>query len=85
MDKVDYWINININVLNHLYYKMIHVSKIHGINIIDTQQSFDNFVYMIYNESSREVINRESHPEYFDIMYNSSGYEDYEITDIINN
>jgi hypothetical protein len=82
MDKYDNWINININVLNHLYYKMIQISKIHGINIINTQESFDNFVYMMYNESSREVINRQLYPEYFDIMYNSSGYEDYKILDI---
>ena len=85
MDKVDKWINININVLNHLYYKMIHVSKIHGIKIIQSQESFDNFVYMMYNECSRELISRELHPEYFDIMYNSSGYEDYKIIDVSNN
>ena len=84
MDNFDNWAYINIDVLNHLYYKMIQISNIHGIKIIDAQSSFDNFVYMVFNESSKKIINRELYPQFFDRIYNSDGYQDYKILEISN-
>ena len=65
MDKFNIWYEINKNALAHLYFKLIKISKSHGIKIINNQESMDDFIYMMYNESSKKIINYELYPEYF--------------------
>jgi len=59
------WYEINKNALEHLYYKLIEISNEHGIQIIKRQSTVNDFIYMMYNESSKQIIDEELYPEYF--------------------
>jgi hypothetical protein len=65
MTEFNIWYEINKNALAHLYFKLIKISKSHGIKIINKQESMNDFIYMMYNESSKQIINPELYPEYF--------------------
>ena len=65
MHEIDYWIQTNFNVLVHLFKKLIVISNSNGIQLIDNQSSFDNFLYMMYKESSHSYIDKNLYPEFF--------------------
>ena len=76
------WYKINKNALNHLYYELINISKNYNIIIIDDNNSYNNYLEMMYNESSKRVINKTLYPEFFYKRYNSNGYQNYKILKI---
>ena len=79
MGDFNRWFKINKNVLEHLYNHLIDLSLSYGIKLIDNQHTINNFIYMMYNESSKKVINKELYPEFFYKKFNSFGYENYTI------
>ena len=79
MHNIETWYNKNRNVIIHLYYELIDISKKNGIDIKDNKQTYNNFIKMMYNESSKEIIDKNLHSEFFYKKYNSKGYEKYEI------
>jgi hypothetical protein len=79
MGDFNRWLKINRNALEHLYYHLIDLSLSYGIKIIDSEETVDNFIYMMYNESSKRVINKELYHEFFYRKFNSPGYEKYQI------
>ena len=56
MSEFDFWYNTNKHALDELYYKLIFISKSYSIIIIDNDKSYNNFLIMMYNESSKKVI-----------------------------
>lgn len=79
MSDFNHWFKINKNALEHLYHHLIDISLSYGIKLIDNQDTINNFIYMMYNESSKRVINKELYPEFFYKKFNSRGYEEYKI------
>jgi len=65
MSYFHYWYENNIGALEHLYDELIKLSKSYGINIIDNQQTINNFIKMMYNESDGQIIKKNLFPEYF--------------------
>jgi hypothetical protein len=63
--NINNWYKINNNVLDELYYELLMISESHGIHIIDNNKSYNDFIYMMYRESNKTVINRIEFPEYF--------------------
>ena len=63
--NINNWYKINHNVLDELYYELITISESYGIQIIDCNKSYGDFIYMMYKESNKTVINRDEFPEYF--------------------
>jgi hypothetical protein len=82
MNDFNTWYKINKNVLKHLYYELINISKDNDIIIINNNKTYNNFLKMMYYESSKKVINKIEFPEYFYNRYNSKGYEKYKILNI---
>lgn len=82
MHDFDLWYKKNKNVLIHLYYILIDISKSYNIIIIDNNNSYNNFLYMMYNESSKKVIDKILYPEFFYKRYNSKEYHNYKILNI---
>ena len=81
MSEFDFWYNTNKHALDELYYKLIYISNSYSIIIIDNNKSYNNFLKMIYNESSKKVIDKKLYPEYFYKRYNN-GYQKYKILNI---
>ncbi len=79
MNDFNTWYIENKNVLSHLYIELIDISKRNGINIIENKNSYKNFLNMMYNESYKEIIDKDLFPEFFYKKYNSEGYEEYQI------
>ena len=48
-NKINEWYKKNENDIKSLYYYLINISKEKGININSNQNSFDEFVRLIYN------------------------------------
>jgi hypothetical protein len=81
MNNFDCWYSSNKSVLDNLYHRLITLSKSYGIIIKDNNNSYDNYLYMMYNESTKKIINKNLYPEYY-IKYNSIGYDEYKILNI---
>jgi len=79
MDNFDCWYSSNKSVLDVLYYKLIILSKSYGIIIKNNNNSYNNYLYMMYNESTKENIDRNLYTEYYYKKYNSPGYDEYTI------
>jgi len=82
MHNFDLWYKKNKNVLIHLYYILIDISKSYNIIIIDNNNSYNNFLEMMYNESSKMVIDKILYPEFFYKRYNNDKYQNYKILNI---
>ena len=82
MHDFDSWYKTNKNALIHLYHILIDISKSYNIIIIDNNNSYNNFLEMMYNESSKMVIDKILYPEFFYKRYNSNGCENYKILNI---
>jgi hypothetical protein len=76
------WKLKNKYILIYLYNNLYEMAKQYDIKIINNDVTYNNFLKMMYNESSKEVISRELFPEYYDISYHSKGYDSYNIFDI---
>ena len=63
--SINSWYKRNNNVLDELYYELLTISESYGIQIIDNDKSYNDFIYMMYKESNKTVINRTEFPEYF--------------------
>lgn len=59
MDAIENWVENNFIVLVHLFHKLIEISSLYKINVINNQDSFNNFLLMMYNESDKTSINSE--------------------------
>jgi hypothetical protein len=59
------WYNENLNALKELYFILLLISKYHGITLIENQYTINNFLKMMYYESSKDIITFEKFPEYF--------------------
>ena len=81
MTTFNRWYKINRGVLNYLYNKLFIISKSYGVNLIDSQETFDNYIDMMYNLSNKEVIDKRLYPEFFDLKFNSNGFQNYKIMD----
>ena len=58
MDAIENWVENNFIVLVHLFHKLIEISNLYKINVINNQDSFNNFLLMMYNESDKTSINK---------------------------
>ena len=76
------WSYENKHVLKYLYYKLLVLSNKYKIHIINNENTYNNFLKMMYHSSSKQLISRELFPEYYDIHYHSSGSETYKIFDV---
>jgi hypothetical protein len=65
--NIDNWYKINCKALDELYYELIRISELHEIQLIDNDKSYNDFIYMMYKESNKTVINRIEFPEYFNL------------------
>lgn len=65
MNSFEDWFEVNKYALKNIYDKLIELSKDCGIIIINNQNSINNYLRMMYNESNKDVINYELYPEYF--------------------
>lgn len=63
--NINNWYKINNNALDELYYELIYISESYGIYIIDNDKSYNDFIYMMYKESNKTVIDRTTFSEYF--------------------
>jgi hypothetical protein len=77
--NIEIWLNKNRNALKKLYYSLISLSKSYGIILNDDDTSINNFIIMMYYESDKTIIDKNLYPEYFNVKYNSIGYEKYRI------
>jgi hypothetical protein len=78
--NINLWYNLNKNILTYLYNNLIKISREkYKIKIIDSKITYNNFIIMMYNESNKKTIDRRLYPEFFDIKYNSIGYDKYKI------
>jgi hypothetical protein len=64
MDHMEFWVENNFIVLVHLFNKLIEISSNYKLNVINNQDSFNNFLLMMYNESDKSIINPDLYPEY---------------------
>ena len=65
IDKFNKWFNVNKNALEHLYYKLINMAELYNIHINNTQNSKDDFITMMYKESSGELLDEILYSEFF--------------------
>lgn len=57
MSYFDNWWKNNAEVLEHLYYELIDISKNNGIKIINNQTTINHFIKMMYYESNGTLLN----------------------------
>jgi hypothetical protein len=65
MISFENWYNSNMKVLKHLYETLVKICSLHDIQLIKNNESFNNFLYMMYNESTKEILDKNLYPEYF--------------------
>ena len=59
------WFYKNQELLECLYNTLIHMSKSYGIKIIENQNSINDFITMMYNESGHYyILPRNLYPEF---------------------
>lgn len=62
------WFYKNQELLEYMYYNLIDISNSYGIKIINNENSVNDFITMIYNESENYyTLPRESYPD--DLLY----------------
>jgi len=77
MNSLENWYKNNKFVLNYLFERLINISNRYDYKLIDSMDTFNNFIYMMYQESNKEVINKQLYSEYFPSKLHSNGYQDY--------
>ena len=71
----------NKYALNYLFQKLINISNYYNYKLINSDDTYENFIYMMYHESNKDVINKNLYPEFFPSKFHSKGYEKYQILD----
>jgi len=61
----DNWYNTNRKALEYLYYLLNDICYKHDITINDNQNTINDFIYMMYNESNGAKINPDLHPSFY--------------------
>lgn len=79
MTNFDNWYKINKNALKYLFIELKNICSSNGIYLNKNKNSFNNFLIMMYQESNKEIINKELYPEFFYTKINMSGFENYNI------
>jgi hypothetical protein len=64
--KIEFWFKKNKNVLEHLYYYLIDLCNKYKLKLIDSPELRDSFIRMMYNESLKNIVDKNLYPEYFD-------------------
>lgn len=65
MTNYDDWLYHNTPLLEHLYYYLIDLSNTYGIQIIDSDNTINNFIKMMYNQSNRIIATKDYFPEFY--------------------
>ena len=65
MEDFNLWYKTNKNALGHLYFKLINMANLYGIQLNNTQRAKDDFICMMYHESSKQLINKKLYSEFF--------------------
>lgn len=81
MSKFYSWYKINKNALEFLYMRLLIISNINGIKLKDDSTCINNFIIMMYNESNKELIDKDLHPDFFKNRFYTENYEKYKILD----
>jgi hypothetical protein len=76
------WNYQNKHILRYLYAKLLILSNKHKIQIINSENTYNNFLKMMYHSSSKKILSRELFPEYYDIYYHANGSEEYKTFDL---
>lgn len=63
--NINYWYTKNKNALDYLFSDLINISKTYGIIIQENNQSYNNYIKMMYYESNKEIIDKTLYPELF--------------------
>jgi len=77
--NIEKWLDHNRNALEKMYYSLINLSKSYGNILKDNNNTINNFILMMYNESNKTLIDKNLFSEYYNIKYNSEGFEKYKI------
>lgn len=64
MINFDDWFDNYIDILNIIYSEFLTISVNKGINIKNSQESFDHFCYMIYSNSRNERLHNQNDYDY---------------------
>ena len=62
---MELWYKKNKNILLHLYYELINMLKCRKICIIDNNKTFNNFIYMMYVSSNKEIVDTKLYSDFF--------------------
>jgi len=63
--NINYWYSKNKNALDYLFSDLINISKTYGIIIKENNESYNNYIKMMYYESNKEIIDKTLYPELF--------------------
>ena len=63
--NINYWYSKNKNALDYLFSDLINISKTYGIIIKENNESYNNYIRMMYYESNKEIIDKTLYPELF--------------------
>ena len=77
MTNFDNWYKINKNALKYLFVELRNICYKYNIYLINNNNSFNNFILMMYQESNKEIINKELYPEFFNTKINMPGFDNY--------
>lgn len=56
MDNFDYWYEMNKNSLIYLYNKLFIISKAHGVDLVHSETTFENYITMMYESCNKKII-----------------------------
>jgi hypothetical protein len=56
MTQYKEWISYNAETLEELYYHLIKISYNNGIELIDSEDCFKNFLLMMFHESNKSYV-----------------------------
>lgn len=79
--NINIWEKYNAIILEELYNILLNLSKDHGLPLINDENTYDNFINMMYNESDKTIIDYNFFPEYNIEIEDNYIYDQYIITD----
>ena len=75
MYSFDEWYNHNKPVLDSLFIKLYLICKEYNIHLNNDKESYEKFYLMMYNESTKEIVDKELYSEFF---HQKSYFEEYD-------
>lgn len=78
--NINIWEKYNYIILEELYNILLNLSSDHGLQLINDENTYDNFIIMMYNESDKTIIDYILFPEYNIEREDNSTYDQYIIT-----